>query len=141
MATLVENARRISSACSAIKDAIIRKGVTPTGNVESYADAIDAIVGENAKYFSVTNLTTTSQAFDCGFKPTKVMNIYNATSASLFSACINDNGTTRGVRTGSSGAGAVGSAVEIVITDTGFTARTTNTAFNNKKAEFIAIKE
>lgn len=144
MATLTENAQRIVNALHDIKAAIISKGVTPGDKCETFADAIAQIEtggGVNGMYFSVTNLTTAAQSFDCGFRPTKVMNICNATNKNLFSGCINDNGSTRGVRTGSSGAGALGSAIEVTITDAGFTAKTTNSAFNNLRNEFIAIKE
>lgn len=41
--TLLENVTRITSAIANIKAAIIRKGVTPTGKCETFADAIDNI--------------------------------------------------------------------------------------------------
>lgn len=43
MATLSENATRIVNALGDIKQAIIDKGVTPSGKCETYADAIDDI--------------------------------------------------------------------------------------------------
>lgn len=143
MATLVENVNRVVTALNDIKSAIILKGVTPSGKCETFADAIAQISsgGINGLYFSVSNLTTVEQNFNCGFQPTKVVNICNATNKNLFSGCINDNGTTRGVRTGSSGAGALGSAITITITENGFTAKTSSSAFNNLRNEFIAIKE
>ena len=45
MATLVENATRIKQTFDDIKDAIIEKGQTPTGEVDTYADAIASIEG------------------------------------------------------------------------------------------------
>lgn len=43
MASLIENTQRIINALKDIKAAIIRKGVTPTGKCETFADAIDNI--------------------------------------------------------------------------------------------------
>lgn len=45
MATLVENATRITDALADIKQAIIDKGVTPIGKCETFADAIEQISG------------------------------------------------------------------------------------------------
>lgn len=43
MATLQENAIRITNAFNNIKEAILRKGQTPSGDVTTYADAISKI--------------------------------------------------------------------------------------------------
>ena len=43
MATLVQNAVRIKQTFDDIYDAIVEKGVTPSGGVDTYPDAIDAI--------------------------------------------------------------------------------------------------
>ena len=43
MATLVENAIRIKQTFDDICDAIVEQGVTPTGGVDTYADAINNI--------------------------------------------------------------------------------------------------
>lgn len=45
MATLFENANRIANALEDIKNAIIRKGQTPTGRCETFSEAIDNIQG------------------------------------------------------------------------------------------------
>lgn len=58
MASLVENTERIVNAIKDIKAAIIRKGVTPTGKCETFADAIDDIfVGVDVSDTTASRLT------------------------------------------------------------------------------------
>lgn len=52
MATLVENAIRIKQTFDDIHDAIVEQGVTPSGGVDTYAEAIDNI----ARYIEPSNV-------------------------------------------------------------------------------------
>lgn len=56
MATLVENATRITEALADIKQAIIDKGVTPTGKCETFADAIEQISGGDSDFIFVYHI-------------------------------------------------------------------------------------
>lgn len=69
MATLVENATRITSALASIRQAIIDKGVTPEGMCETYAEAIDSIpLGKQFATGSFT-LGASKEEVNCGFRP------------------------------------------------------------------------
>ena len=55
MATLVGNAIRIKQTFDDIHDDIVEQGVTPTGGIDTYADAIDEIpiyIDPNRTYYS-----------------------------------------------------------------------------------------
>lgn len=73
MATLIENTNRIVDALDDIKNAIIAKGVTPTGKCETFAAAISQISGGSGVKFSSGNyeLTkgTTLKNITLDFKP------------------------------------------------------------------------
>lgn len=80
MATLTENVARVTSALADIEQAIIDKGVTPSGKCETFADAIAQISGggSDVKVASGTFVTQATLKFvECGFKPTRVMVLTN----------------------------------------------------------------
>lgn len=80
MATLTENVARVTSALADIEQAIIDKGVTPSGKCETFADAIAQISGggSDVKVASGTFVTQATPKFvECGFKPTRVMVLAN----------------------------------------------------------------
>lgn len=75
MATLVENVNRVVTALNDIKNALINKGVEPTGKCETFADAIDQIqTGTNVKVGNFTIPAGTGKDFfvEIGFRPTKL---------------------------------------------------------------------
>lgn len=59
MATLVENAIRIKQTFDDIYDAIAEQGVTPSGGVDTYAEAIDQINTQNFGFSSLGNSVLT----------------------------------------------------------------------------------
>lgn len=79
MATLVENVNRVVSALNDIKNAIIAKGVTPTGKCETFADAIAQIeTGGGGTDVCIGNFTipaglNQNYLVECGFRPTVVV--------------------------------------------------------------------
>ena len=79
MATLVENVNRIVSSLNDIKNAIIAKGVTPTGKCETFADAISQIeTGGGGTDVCIGNFTIPAGLnqdyfVECGFEPTVVV--------------------------------------------------------------------
>ena len=91
MATLVENAIRIKQTFDDIYDAIVEKGVTPSGGVDTYSSAIDeidtssiitpsqVIVGVSQAYGTANNVSFNSSTdFLINFS-------YTISSASYFS--------------------------------------------------------
>lgn len=56
---LMQNVERISDALTDIKNAIVAKGVTPSGNCETYADAVRAIPQEGGTGTDVSDTTLT----------------------------------------------------------------------------------
>lgn len=90
MATLIENAVRITKTFDDICKAIIEKGVTPSGGVDTYADAIDNIDGggtlakvDTFSWPMFNSALTTS--VDIGFKPKQlaILNILSSSSLSI----------------------------------------------------------
>lgn len=76
MATLTENVARVTSALDDIKNAIIGKGVTPTGKCETFADAIASIPSGGGKKCSTGRLNAIAGQdvfVECGFEPTMIM--------------------------------------------------------------------
>lgn len=73
MATLVENATRIYDAAADIYQAIVEKGVTPSGKIETFADAIAQISGGGSINTAVGNFELTKgtalKHIELGFKP------------------------------------------------------------------------
>lgn len=75
MATLVENVNRVVSALNDIKNALINKGVEPTGKCETFADAIDQIPTGTQVYVGNLALpagTGKDYFVEVGFRPTKI---------------------------------------------------------------------
>ena len=73
MATLTENVARVTSALDDIKNAIIDKGVTPTGKCETFAAAIESIPsGGSVKSGNFTTVAGDGSFIECGFVPTRI---------------------------------------------------------------------
>lgn len=76
MATLTENVARVTSALDDIKNAIIGKGVTPSGKCETFADAIASIPSGGEKKCVSGQFDTVSGQnvyVECGFEPSMIM--------------------------------------------------------------------
>lgn len=146
MATLTENVARVTSALADIKDAIISKGVVPTGKCETFADAIASIpTGGSAKVSSGTFTTSTSGTqIDLDFMPKQiwVSSAFNDTTSGTFSATETNIWSQNGYfeyytpSTTTSGARINKDTRFPSVTDKGFThvAR-----YNNKTAYYIAV--
>ena len=70
--TLMENVSKVVVALNSIKNAIIEKGVTPTGDCTTYAQAIAQIPsGSDVKCAIEVIVTPTADpvTVECGFKP------------------------------------------------------------------------
>lgn len=74
MATLTENVARVTTALDDIKNAIIGKGVTPTGKCETFADAITNIPsgGGDVESGNFNTVAGDGSFIDCGFVPTRI---------------------------------------------------------------------
>lgn len=71
-ATLKENAERIAAAAASIKEWIIEKGTTPTGNIETYRAALEKIpIGSKVASGTFTT-DSTGVHIDLDFKPKQI---------------------------------------------------------------------
>lgn len=139
MASLTENATRITNALDDIKAAIIAKGQTPTGRCETYADAISKISGggSDVKVFSqkYTMGSQESITVDCGFKPKFVWFGKNATGTPLISCYYNEETSATQYLQASANVmrwlALSSGAPSIDITDTGFIVKNSNNANAN----------
>lgn len=93
MATITENLQIIKDSVEDIKQAIIDKGGTISGNITTYADAISGINGSaNLKIFSFNN-TVTRLYIDGMTWGEWIDSIYNTRDVSGVFAKNNDTGT------------------------------------------------
>lgn len=138
MATLVENATRVTNALADIKQAIIDKGQTPSGKCETFADAI-ANIDSGGKcavgtFTSPTGGATNRIKVTLGFKPKQLLifrmtnanfNAYQGASPIMYDSEINENQFYRYTFSSASvGATNLGTNTTIVpysIDDDGFT--------------------
>lgn len=79
MATLVENAIRIKQTFDDIYDAIIEKGVTPSGGVDTYPDAIDAIDTSEGRPLTNILYCNADSAYTSKTSATSIICSYTAT--------------------------------------------------------------
>lgn len=135
--TLMENVSKVVVALNSIKNAIIEKGVTPTGDCTTFAQAIAQIPsGSDVKVFdeSLTMSANEVRSFECGFKPKLVWFGKNATGSPLISCYYNEDASTTQYLQATGGTMrwlALGSgAPSIDITDTGFVVKN-GTSSNN----------
>lgn len=108
MATLVENAVRIKQTFDDIYDAIVEKGVTPAGGVDTYAEAIDEILVEgeplnrilycnsNTAYTSKTSAVTITQTYTAT-QDSEVFIITNTFYSTRYGGTLTDDLTIGGV--------------------------------------------
>lgn len=134
----VENAQRVKVASDNIKNAIISKGVTPTGNLESFADAINSISVPNVAAGTFV-AKTAGVEIELGFEPTRIIIYVNPENNTYNEAVIWDiSGILRKVRAAGNNAGGI-STGGIAVNGTKFTHNTYNDSFANKTAYYIAI--
>lgn len=142
MATLTENVARVTSALDDIKNAIIDKGVTPSGKCETFAQAIAEIpTGVKAASGEFTT-SATGATINLGFAPKRIIVYSNPEAGTYNEAAIWDvNGLLRKVRTsaatGSNNGGIT--AGGIAVNGQEFTHNAYSAQFANKKAYYIAI--
>lgn len=140
--SLVENVNSVITTFNQAKAALVEKGVEVSNLATDIPSEIARIEGGGEagyyRYFNTT-LSTSNKTFNCGFRPLKVMCTLKSGDVTYFSMAINDNGTTRGSRYGSAQANGE-SAINITLTDDGFTASVINTNYNGN-AEFIAVSD
>ena len=144
MATLTENVARVTSALADIEQAIIDKGVTPSGKCETFADAIAQISGGGDAKVDIGTFTTSTggSPITCGFKPKWVVvsSAFNGTTSGAFSntetEIWNDDGGYFEYYTAASATNGIRTTNRISANDNGFTHMA---RYNNKTAYYIAI--
>lgn len=144
MATLTENVARVTSALENIKNAIIDKGVTPTGKCETFADAIASIPSSaNIKVGTFSAINGTVSISDVGFKPSMVMVelAYDAASYPVGYVRYN-NGAVLGYSLTSLNGGRIQttSILNITVNDNGFSVTTAYATFVGKNCRYVAIE-
>lgn len=146
MASLTENATRITNALNDIKAAIIAKGQTPTGRCETFADAISKISGggSNVKVFNQKWTMASNEVIniECGFKPKFIWLGKSDTATPLYSCFYNEDASTTQFLQATAGTMrwlALGNNQPNIsaITNTGFSIK--NGAYNGANVQVIAI--
>jgi hypothetical protein len=113
--TLSNNIDTISTALDDIHDAIVAKGVTPSGNITTYATAIGQISGGGSATINPLSVTpsTTAQTITAsggvdGYSPISVSAVTSAIDSNIVAGNIKDGVTILGVTGTYSGGGGGG---------------------------------
>lgn len=73
---MIENANRIKNATDDIREWIEEQGVTPTGNIDTFRDALDQIPTGGGRRCMCGQFNTVAGAdvyVECGFEPSMIM--------------------------------------------------------------------
>lgn len=148
MATLTENVARVTTALENIKNAIIGKGVTPSGKCETFADAIASIPsgggGDTVAGYFTTSMSGTR--INLPFEPKYIM-VNSAMGSTLAGSdvCVINGDYYKGYQIASTAMTSKSSATDksarFTIDATGFTFKATATAYAGKTAYFVASKD
>lgn len=144
MATLTENVARVTSALDDIKNAIIDKGVTPSGKCETFAQAIAEIPsGSNVKVDTFVGVNGTVNITGIGFRPSVVIVELNYDSASYPVGNVRyNNGAVLGYSMTAQNAGRIqqNTILDITVNDDGFSVKMAYTTFVGKNCRYVAME-
>lgn len=143
MATLTENVARVTSALDDIKNAIIDKGVTPTGKCETFADAIASIPSGRKVVVDTFVGVNGTTLIDVGFRPSIVMAElnYDATAYPVGYISYAD-GIVRNCMLTSLNGGRIqaNTTLNIEVNSSGFEVKTAIATFVGKNCRYVAIE-